>query len=36
VLGGTEENHEIVSEHERGVNVPERKLWRVSVIGLVK
>jgi hypothetical protein len=26
VLGGTEENHEIVSEHERGVNVPERKL----------
>ena len=26
VLRGTEENHEIASEYERGVNVPECKL----------
>jgi hypothetical protein len=26
VLGGTEENHEIASEHERVVNVPECKV----------
>ena len=26
VLGGTEENHEVASEQERGVNVPECKL----------
>jgi len=26
LLGGTEENHEIAYEHERGVNVPGCKL----------